>query len=203
MQLAPGWRPWVLTPALVGVALLAVTPWIGWGWIAGAVALLLAVGVASFFRDPDREIGAGLVAPADGRLQRLGDRAVTFLNLHDVHVVRAPLAGRIVDVTRTPGPRLPAFLDSADKNGGVSITLATDAGTVELDLIAGFVARRAVPFVREDETVEKGERLGMIRFGSRVDVDIPTSATSTVAVGQRVRAGETTIAELSEEASSR
>lgn len=188
MRLAPGWVPWVLAP-LAG-ALLALP--FSLPLAVGLAAL--AVPAAAFFRDPERRPGEGIVAAADGRLRALDPKAVTFLNLHDVHVVRAPFAGRVRSVERVPGPRLPAFLEGAEKNGGVSITVDTTWGACEVHLIAGFLARRAVAFVEEGDAVDKGERVGLIRFGSRVDVELPEGARAAVEPGRRVRAAETTIA---------
>lgn len=188
MRLADGWLRWSILPALG--ALVAF-----WFWWPAAVALgIVAVGVLWFFRDPQRDIGEGIVAAADGRVQDIAPDAVTFLNLHDVHVVRAPYQGRVTRVETMEGPRFPAFLDRSAKNGGRAVTLNTPWGPQRVALIAGFLARRAVTFVEEGDHVSKGQRIGMIRFGSRVDVEIPGQATPVVEPGERVRAGESTLA---------
>jgi phosphatidylserine decarboxylase len=188
MQLANGWQPWVAAPSLAAV--LAAFTW----WPAAVLLAGLAAFVLVFFRDPDRGVGDGVVAAADGHIQAIDGRAVTFLNLHHVHVVRAPFAGRIDDVERVEGSRWPAFLEGAEKNGGVRIVLDTQWGRRPVDLKAGMIARRAVAFVDEGDTVDKGQRIGMIRFGSRVDVDLPETLARHVESGDRVWAGETTIA---------
>lgn len=197
MSLAPGWRPWVLVPLVAGLVAFLAALLVPLAAVAGAVLSLAAAGIAWFFRDPDRSIGTGIVAAADGRVREAEeDRIVTFLNLHDVHVVRAPYAGRVTELRRLDGPRRPAFLDSARDNAGLELTLDTDTGERTLRLVAGLVARQAVAWVDEGDAVAKGDRVGMIRFGSRVDVELPPEASPTVEVGQKARAGETTIATL-------
>ncbi len=195
MGLARGWA-WFVAP-LVGVSLvLVLASWAHVGFaIGGLAAAALALLVAGFFRDPDREVGAGVVAPADGRIQHADpDRIVTFLNVHDVHVVRAPYAGRIERVERFEGGHRPAFLEGSKKNAGVRVELRTPEGLEEVRLVAGLVARRAVAWVEEGDRVEKGDRIGMIRFASRVDATLPPDAEPTVTVGDRVKAGASTVA---------
>lgn len=195
MRLARGWTAFVLPPLALGLLTLPLAPYTR--LVPGvSVALVVLAGlVAAFFRDPDRETAPGVVAPADGRVREAGpDRIVTFLNVHDVHVVRAPYDARVTAVERLEGPRKPAFLDGAEKNGGVEIRLDHGDGEARLRLLAGLVARRAVAWVDEGDRVEKGDRVGMIRFASRVDVDLPPDAVPTVAEGDRVRASASTIA---------
>lgn len=195
MRLAPGWHPWVLVPLVLALPLLVSGSFFALGPFFGAAFLILAAFCLWFFRDPERSVGEGIVAAADGRIQAVDGEAVTFLNLHDVHVVRAPFAGHVTAIDRVDGPRWPAFLQGAEKNGGVTITVETDWGQRRIELIAGMLARRAIPFVEEGQRLEKGQRIGMIRFGSRVDVDLPAAANPAVGPGDRVRAAETTIAQ--------
>jgi phosphatidylserine decarboxylase len=197
MRLANGWVPWVAAPALATV--LASFVW----WPAGLALAGLTVFVLVFFRDPERGVGEGIVAAADGTIREIDGRAVTFLNLHHVHVVRAPFAGRVAEVERVQGSRWPAFLKGAEKNGGVRIVLDTDWGRRIVDLKAGFIARRAVAYVEEGDRVDKAQRLGMIRFGSRVDVDLPDPVVRHVDPGDKTRAGETTLATTPEAAEDR
>jgi phosphatidylserine decarboxylase len=158
--------------------------------------LVVAVGLAAFMRDPDRSPGEGIVAAADGRVTAAGGRdVVTFLNVHNVHVVRAPYGGTVTRVERIDGPKRPAFSPGAGHNAGVRIALDTAWGELEMKLLTGIVARRAIAWVRPGERVEKGARVGMIRLGSRVDVQLPDGGRVLVRAGTRVRAGETTIAE--------
>ncbi len=195
MRLARGWPWFVLPPLVLGVAVLALSALSRWALFTGAGLVVLAGLVAGFFRDPDRATGHGIVAAADGRVQAASATGiVTFLNVHDVHVVRAPYAGRVTAVRRFAGPRKPAFLDGAKHNAGVVIEVETGWGVHEVRLVAGLVARRAVAWVDAGDTVEKGERVGMIRFGSRVDVELPPESTPRVEPGEKAYAGETTIA---------
>ncbi len=196
MRLAPGAAPWAFTPiVLSGIAFLA-TRWTRWGLVVGTGLLVLALGLALFFRDPDREIGDGIVSAADGRVHVIEEGNLgVFLNVHNVHVIRAPYAGTVQAVERFSGGHLPAFLGTAKRNAGVTVTLGTAWGELDVHLIAGLVARRAVAWVEPGQTVAKGERIGIIKFGSRVDVDLPPEATVRVDPGQRVLAGTTTIAD--------
>lgn len=189
-MLARGSAPWVLLPLALAVVLffvdraLVVPP------------LVVAALMAAFFRDPDRTPGEGIVAAADGKLTALtAEHAVTFLNVHNVHVIRAPYAGTVTRVERFSGGHLPAFSGQAKKNAGVAIELDTAWGPLEVRLIAGLVARRALSYVGEGQEIAKGERIGIIQFGSRVDVALPRGATPVAAVGERTRAGETTLAQ--------
>jgi phosphatidylserine decarboxylase len=195
MGLARGWPRFVLPPLVGGLLALTIAPYSAVASVASAALVVLAGLVALFFRDPDRSVGEGVVAAADGRVREAADeRIVTFLNLHDVHVVRAPYAGRVVDIERLEGSRRPAFLDGAERNAGVAVRLDDGGEEREVRLLCGLVARRAVAWVEAGERVERGDRIGMIRFASRVDIDVPEDATPTVVEGDRVRAGETTVA---------
>jgi len=170
--------------ALAALILLAVAPPLGW------LAVLAALGCAYFFRDPDRVTPArkGLVvSAADGKVAaiaevtaapelRLGDermrRISVFLSIFDVHIVRAPVAGRIVSSHYVPGAFFNAELDKAsEENERLALAIDTENGEkVGVVLIAGLIARRIVTFVGEGASVARGERIGLIRFGSRVDV---------------------------------
>ena len=196
----------------LGITLLFFLIWPPLGWVGA----LLTVWVAYFFRDPDRvtPLREGLViAPADGRIsaiervrppQELGlgeevrTRISIFLSVFDVHVNRAPVAGRITRSVYTPGAFFNAELDKASEENerrGLVI-LMPSGGEIGVVQIAGLVARRIVTFVSEGDTVGVGQRIGLIRFGSRVDVYLPPEGRSLVAVGQRAVAGETVIADL-------
>lgn len=199
MRLAPGWARFALAPLATGLILLALTPQLAWLGAVGLALVLLAGLIVLFFRDPDREIGEGIVAAADGRIRRVEpDGIVTFLNVHDVHVVRAPYAGQITDVHRSEGTRRPAFLDGADRNAGVTLELDTRWGSQTVRLLAGLVARQALAWVEPGDAVEKGDRIGMIRFGSRVDVTLPEGSEPAIEPGAKVQAGVTQIASAPE-----
>jgi phosphatidylserine decarboxylase len=196
---------------LVGSVLL------GWVWEPLFwIGLALTVWCALFFRDPKRvtpQTPSLVISPADGRISQVGPalppaelglgteprtRICVFMNVFDVHINRAPVGGRVVKSAYRPGKFLNAELDKAsddNERNGIVIERA-DGRQVGVVQIAGLVARRIVPWVREGGDLTVGERFGMIRFGSRVDVYLPAGATVLVAVGQRAVAGETVLADL-------
>lgn len=196
---------------LVATLLLFIL-WAPLGWIAA----LVTAWVIYFFRDPDRvtPLREGLlVAPADGKVSLiervrppaelgLGDeervRISIFLSVFDVHIQRAPVAGRIVRSLYIPGAFLNAALDKAsEENERRSIVIETAAGTkVGVVQIAGLVARRIVTLAAEGDSLGVGERFGLIRFGSRVDTYLPPNAFPAVAVGQRAIGGETVLSDM-------
>lgn len=197
----------------IGAAAALVFLWL-WeplGWIL----VLVTLWIAYFFRDPERvtPLREGLVvSPADGRIclvgpavppaeLELGDapmmRVCIFMNVFDVHVNRAPMAGRIARIAYRPGKFLSADLDKASEDNERSgMVLETSVGRIGVVQIAGLVARRIVSFVHEGVMLGAGERYGLIRFGSRVDVYLPAGARPAVAEGQRAIAGETVLADL-------
>lgn len=196
----------------LGATLLLLFLWPPLGWLAA----LITAWVIYFFRDPDRvtPLREGLiVAPADGRVSLietvrpppelgLGDaeriRVSIFLSVFDVHIQRAPVAGRIVRSLYIPGAFLNAALDKAsEENERRSIVIETATGIkVGVVQIAGLVARRIVTLAVEGDSLGVGERFGLIRFGSRVDTYLPVGAFPAVAVGQRAIGGETVLADL-------
>jgi phosphatidylserine decarboxylase len=194
------------------VATLILGSFIGpLGWI-GAIATAWC---AYFFRDPVRETpldDALVVSPADGKISSVGffvpppelglgveplQRISVFMSVFDCHVNRAPVAGRIVKIAYKPGLFLNADLDKASEdNERNGIVIEAAAGRFGVVQIAGLIARRIVCFVRQGETVGAGDRLGLIRFGSRVDVYLPVAARPLVTIGSKAVAGETVLAEL-------
>jgi phosphatidylserine decarboxylase len=186
--------------------------WAPLGWLF----LVIALYISYFFRDPERvtPLRDGLVvAPADGRISAvevatppmelgLGQtprvRVSTFLSVFDVHINRAPVAGRVVRSIYVPGAFINAAADKAsEENERRSLVIETSGGDeVAVVQIAGLIARRIVTFSQEGDSVGVGQRFGLIRFGSRVDVYLPTGRTALVAVGQRAVAGETVLADF-------
>jgi phosphatidylserine decarboxylase len=193
-----GW-PFILP----GFALAGLFVLLQWRAAAGA-ALALALFVTWFFRDPDRAIPddpGTLVSPADGRVIEIlpqpgdGARISIFLSIFDVHVNRTPVAGEVIDVNRRPGAFLAAWKpEASSRNAQASVTVRTPRGDVRFVQIAGLVARRIVCRLRPGSRVERGERYGLIRFGSRVDVFLPAAAEPSVRVGDRVRGGADALA---------
>lgn len=185
--------------------------WCGWLWLA-IPATLVFIFCANFFRDPERHIPAEegiVVAAADGVvdaieiveetevLKRRCRRVSIFLNVFDVHVNRAPIAGRITYVQHHPG----TYLDARDpychqKNEALTWAFAGERGTLVVRQITGAIARRIVPWSKLGATVEKGHRFGMIRFGSRTDVYLPLDAEILVKIGDRVEGCSSPLARL-------
>jgi len=195
---------------LVATIILA-NLWSPFGWI-GAI---ITIWICYFFRDPVRVTPQreGLViSPADGRISQIAQslpppelelpaepmtRISIFMNVFDCHVNRAPVPGRIAKIAYTPGLFLNAELDKAsDDNERNALAIETKSGIVGVVQIAGLIARRIVPFVKEGDVLGTGERFGLIRFGSRVDVYLPSHVVPLVGEGQTAIAGETVLADL-------
>jgi phosphatidylserine decarboxylase len=192
-------------------SLLLFWLWSPLGWIS----TVLTVWCALFFRDPNRVTPTreGLVvAPADGRVSKiinavppaelnLGERALPrvsiFINVFNCHINRSPATGRIEKIVYKAGTFINADLDKASENNERNSFLISSGTTrIVVVQIAGLIARRIVTFAREGASVRAGERIGMIRFGSRVDVYLPEGTRPLVAEGQTAVAGETVVADL-------
>jgi phosphatidylserine decarboxylase len=206
----PDGYKFVFGAALATLILFALAPALGW------LAALLTACIAYFFRDPDRVTPArpGLVvSAADGKVVavaegaaphelNLGSETLTrisvFLSVLDVHIVRAPVAGRIVRSHYVPGAFLNAELDKASEdNERRALVIETETGAkVGLVLIAGLIARRIVTFAGEGASVARGQRIGLIRFGSRVDIYLPDATRLLAEPGQTAIGGETVLAEF-------
>lgn len=199
---------------IAGFAAAAVV--LGWVWAPlGWIGLALTLWCAYFFRDPARLTPLDdhlIVSPADGIVSAVGiftpppelglgtdplPRISVFMSVFDCHVNRAPVAGRIAKIAYKPGLFVNADLDKASEdNERNSLIIETPAGLFGVVQIAGLIARRIVCFVHVGETLGAGERFGLIRFGSRVDVYMPANVRPLVGVGTRAIAGETILADL-------
>jgi phosphatidylserine decarboxylase len=175
--------------------------------IAGMVLVCLALFVFSFFRDPERVIPAeagAVVSPADGRVVvvtdeenagRMGKRISIFLAIWNVHVNRSPAAGTIAKMEYRPGKFLAAMRERASfENEQNVFLLSTDAGEIVFKQIAGLIARRVVSWKKPGDSVMRGERIGLVRFGSRVDVWVPSEAEILVKLGENVKGGSSVLA---------
>lgn len=154
-----------------------------------------------FFRDPDRETSEGIISPADGKVQSIADGGKSieiFMNLWNVHVNRSPCSGKVKKIEHFKGGHLPAFKQGANKNERQLLVLSTDRGEVKIWQIAGITARRIVPYVNEGRSIEKGERVGMVRFGSKVRLEFENEVDFSVEEGQKVKAGKTSLGEWNE-----
>lgn len=204
MKIAKEGFPFILPAA--GLALLAFMggwPWMGWGFA------LLALAFLGFFRDPERiaPIGEGLVvSPADGRVtairnlkgEGLRTRVSIFLSPLDVHINRSPVEGKVEEVRHQAGKFFAAYKEEASESNEHNVVTLVDKQGRRFGVaqIAGVVARRIVCNIKEGDRLERGQRFGLIRFGSRVDLYLPDGSRVEVAEGQRVTGGETVIARM-------
>ncbi|MCK9229282.1 MAG: phosphatidylserine decarboxylase family protein [Syntrophales bacterium] len=185
-------------------------------WVACVISSAAALFVVWFFRNPERKAPEGstsLLSPADGRILKIEEgvapakgglegsftKVSIFMNIFNVHVNRSPCRGEVKKITYYPGKFLSANLDKASsENERNALLISMDDGREILVVqIAGLIARRIVCWVKEGERLDRGERFGLIRFGSRLEVFMPEGTKTAVSVGDKVTAGETTIGYLS------
>jgi phosphatidylserine decarboxylase len=206
-------------PFILGAAVLAAAGYVlalnrrSWPlWLLAFVLTVFAVWVAYFFRDPERNGPRGealVIAPADGRIVHVTEvdepaflqgralRISIFMNVFNVHVNRYPVSGTVAYTHYNPGKFINAAAEKASlENEQMSVGIAHGASRVMMRQIAGLIARRIVTYSKVGDTARQGERMGLIRFGSRVDVFLPTTARVKVRVGETSQAGMTVLAEL-------
>jgi phosphatidylserine decarboxylase len=212
----PDGRKFVVAAGAISLLLLLILDWELLGWLAAG----LTVWIAAFFRDPIRTTPTGdglVVAPADGLVtmiatvppprELIGEDGLTdepvirvsiFMSVFDVHINRTPIPGRITRIVYIAGKFLNADLDKASEDNERQHVLVEgdDGARVAFTQIAGLVARRIVPWIKVGDRVAAGQRVGLIRFGSRVDVYLPAGTSSQVLLGQRTVAGETIVARI-------
>ena len=204
----------IVGSALIAAAviLVAVTKRSWPIWVLGFALLVVAIWVASFFRDPERpgERGERLViSPADGKVVLVTEvdeptfvrgraqRVSIFMNIFNVHVNRYPVSGRVEYVQASPGKFLNAIAPEASlENEQTSVGIVAGTSRLLVRQIAGLIARRIVTYSRNGDLVQQGARMGLIRFGSRVDVFLPLDATLRVKPGDVAYAGVTVLGEL-------
>lgn len=215
----PEGRKYVVVAAFITLAVYSlVSHFVGWLMVA------VTVWVATFFRDPIRTTPRGdklIVAPADGLITMIAKvppppelrgadgladgeytRVSIFMSVFDVHINRAPISGRVTRVAYVPGKFINADLDKASEDNERQHMLIEghDGMRIGFTQIAGLVARRILAFVRQGDSVQAGQRVGLIRFGSRVDVYLPAGTAPRVLLGQRSIAGETVLGEIGSDA---
>ncbi|HYN08652.1 MAG TPA: phosphatidylserine decarboxylase [Vicinamibacterales bacterium] len=206
MRIDPAGFPFVAIAALPAIVATFFAP------VPVAIALLvLPIAVMLFFRDPDRSVPRDrliVLAPADGRVTYAGParpeeappgrwlQITIFLSLFDVHINRTPVPGRVTRVEYVPGSAVPAYRPDAHRNEHSEIWLDHDGTVVVTRQVVGVLARRVVCRVSAGQQLDAGARIGLMKFGSRMDVFVPPTAQLTVSQGQPVRAGETIIARL-------
>ncbi|MDD1759849.1 MAG: phosphatidylserine decarboxylase [Methanothrix sp.] len=191
MKLAKNSTAWISVPIFLTAAMAALG-----SWYISALALAGSIFMIFFHRDPDRlPSGNGMISPADGRIIKILHNKITiFMGPADVHVNRAPLDGVVLKTEHVRGSHLPAFLGAASNNQQNRIEMETSDGVIELRQITGTLVREIICYVRPGDHVVRGERIGMIRFGSRVEMTVPESYNLSVRLGDKVRAGETIVA---------
>lgn len=202
MRLAAKSGRYLLPTAVAALAAAAVALLYPLAWTLAAPLLAALVGMLWFFRDPERRpAGPGLVSPADGKVLHATEtdeetRVAIFMSPLDVHVNRAPLDARVDAIEYHRGSHVPAFRKDSDRNERLELDLSGPRGPVRVRLIAGTVARRIHPYLAPGAAVKKGDRIGLIAFGSRCELVLPAKRYKLlVAPGARVKAGETPLAE--------
>jgi phosphatidylserine decarboxylase len=207
VRIDPAGYPFILIALVAAVVVGSL-----WSWALAAALFVLAGFFLFFFRDPDRPVGAGpgvVMSPADGRVMVAG--AVTgqqappgtwqqvsiFLSPLDVHVNRMPIGGRVIRVQYHPGRFLPAYkAEAGDLNEYTEVWIDHDGHTIVFRQIVGILARRIVCRAREGDVVRAGDRFGVMKFGSRMDIFLPPDATLRVKPGDKVVAAISVLAEL-------
>jgi len=206
--------PFIAIAAVLALVALIFASRRGGGpsWLLTAVMVVVAVWVAYFFRDPERSGARGdrvVTAPADGKVVLITEvdepafihgralRVSIFMNVFNVHVNRYPVSGTVKYVQYNPGKFLNAAVEKSSlENEQRSVGIESGPYRILVRQIAGLIARRIVTYSRPGERVEQGERMGLIRFGSRVDIFLPTDAQVQVKIGELTTAGTTVVAEL-------
>jgi phosphatidylserine decarboxylase len=206
LKIDPAGLPFVAIAAVPA----AVSAWFG-ATVTTFVLLLLPVAIALFFRDPERRSPADstlVLSPADGRVMYAGEarpeeapagqwkQVTIFLSVLDVHINRTPVAGRVTRVDYQPGSFLPAYRRESYRNERSEIWLDHDGTPVVVRQVVGLLARRVVCRVKAGDELDAGERIGLMKFGSRMDVFVPHTAELKTTVGDQVQAGTTVLAVL-------
>lgn len=208
LRIAHGGANWIVIPISLALILWGLALPLGMPWLQSLslVPFFLALSFWFFFRDPEREPTHGVACPADGRVVRIdriddpdigpADRLSIFMSPLTVHVNRFPLDGDVRRVTHHAGKHLPAFNKDSHRNERVETLMRTERGDIKIIQIAGAVARRIVPYAEKGDHVKRGERLGLIRLGSRCDLIVPAGTmTWNVKLGDRVLANYTRVAD--------
>ena len=201
-MLAKGSEPWIFTAVSITALFAMLSRAMNSSPLHHATNLGLALTffMLLFFRDPERKVEVSdtyMVSPADGTIIDIRDRKICiFMFFQNVHVNRAPISGKIREITYKKGGYIPAYRKDSERNERNEFIIHSKYGDVSVIQIAGTIARRIVSYSRVNDIIEQGQRIGMIRFGSRVDVTIPNDFDIIVRKGERVLAGKTVIATI-------
>jgi len=192
--------------AAAGISFLLFNKYLYFPWLyLAGLLFFLALAVMLFFRDPDRKIPGGeklVLSPADGKIIKIDDDSdepglSIFLSIFNVHVNRSPVSGKVRSVDFFKGKFFTAFKDEAQKeNQRNEIKIETPSGMVRFHQVTGAIARRTIFWQKPGQSVEAGEKVGLIRFGSRVDLTLPQGSVILVHMGQKVVGGETILGQL-------
>jgi len=202
-MIAKGCLGWVLSPIILFLLFLVIFYYSSLALIPLIHLFCITIFFLIFFRDPERIIGKDIVSPADGRIRDIKieqDQVFIsiFMNITDVHVNRMPIDGTITEIKHFPGKHLRAYKKESEYNERVTIDVDSSIGNLRIVQIAGLIARRIYPYIKKGEKLKKGDKIGIIRFGSRVDIYLPANKIKNLAVkiNDSVCAGVTTIVEL-------
>ena len=202
-MIAKGCLTWVLSPLILFFLFLIFFYNNSLSFVVLIPLGFITIFFLIFFRDPERKIGAGIVSPADGIIRDLRiekDQAFIsiFMGITNVHVNRIPIDGTITQINHFKGKHLRAYKKESEFNERVKIDIDSPIGKVQVIQIAGLIARRIYPYIKKDDKLKKGDKIGIIRFGSRVDVFLPTNKIIKINVKIKdiVFAGVTTLAEI-------
>ncbi|MDW5551942.1 phosphatidylserine decarboxylase [Methanosarcina sp.] len=204
-MLAKGSEPWLFTAVSITALFAVLSRAMNSSRLncIAYVAMALTFFMVLFFRDPERKVEVSdtyMISPADGTVIDIRGRKICiFMFLQNVHVNRAPISGKIKQITYKKGGYLPAYWKDSERNERNEFIIHSKYGDVSVTQIAGTIARRIVSYSQVNDMIEQGQRIGMIRFGSRVDVTIPHDFEIIVRKGERVLAGKTIIAIIKNE----
>ncbi|MFW6083198.1 MAG: phosphatidylserine decarboxylase [Thermoplasmatota archaeon] len=188
-----GFKPIILASIPLIIALLFILLFSLELYHISLILLLLPIFSLYFFRDPNRKIEEGIVSPADGKVvyvDKEEKKLAIFMNILDVHVNRSPVDGKVIENKHYYGAHHPAYSEKSSNNEKNHIVLSTDHGKIDLLQITGIFARRIVPYIKKNDKIKKGDKIGLIRFGSRVELILPQDAVININEGEKVKAGE-------------
>ena len=204
MKIAKGCFIWVISPIILTILFLLLGLYINQlFFIIFTLSLFVSIFFLIFFRDPFRDIGMDIISPADGKIRdiRVDEKQCfvsIFMDVNNVHVNRMPLDGRVIEMTHFPGKHFRAWKKESDLNERVVIDIDSKIGKVKVVQIAGLIARRIYPYIKKGDILKKGDKIGIIRLVSRVDIFLPAKTTdvSIIRIGDKVYAGNSTIAKI-------
>ena len=204
MKIAKGCYGWVISPILLTLLFLLLGIYINQlFFIIFSFTFIVTIFFLIFFRDPYREIGEDIIAPADGKIRdiKVNEKhcfVSIFMDVNNVHVNRMPLDGSIIEMNHFPGKHFRAWKKESDLNERVVIDIESKIGKIRVVQIAGLIARRIYPYIKKGDILKKGDKIGIIRLSPRVDIYLPAKKTnvSFLNIDDKVYAGTSTIAKI-------